>query len=123
MSFTGLVSGTQLSLLPPGSRTRAVGGNMEFTTIKPPSPPFQEITWRFQGSLVITRLSGSDTFGSGYSGRVHLDTLTGSLELQNLTLQDSGEYTVSIRPEGGAEFSGKTNLTVLRECLLYLISI
>ncbi|XP_062395022.1 carcinoembryonic antigen-related cell adhesion molecule 5-like isoform X2 [Sardina pilchardus] len=120
--LTGLGSGQQRSLLPVGSTKRAVGDTMKFNTVNPPVPGFTEIAWRFQGSPVITHLGGSDTFGSNYSGRVQLDTRTGSLELHNLTLQDSGEYTITIRLAGGAELSGRTNLTVLNPVSLSIVA-
>ncbi|XP_031432747.1 carcinoembryonic antigen-related cell adhesion molecule 8-like isoform X2 [Clupea harengus] len=86
---------------------------MKFT-INRPSAPFKEISWRFKSVPVITSMGGENiTFGPGYPGRVRLNATTGSLELLNLTLEDSGLYTVTTRLGGGTELSGQTALTVL----------
>ncbi|KAG5270930.1 hypothetical protein AALO_G00173950 [Alosa alosa] len=106
--------GQQQSLLPSEPTIGAVGENVTFTTINRPSSSFKEISWRFQSIPIIASAGANNiTFGSNYSGRVQLDTLTGSLELHNLTLQDSGEYTITIRLAGGAELSGRRLLKVL----------
>ena len=90
---------------------------MKFT-INRPSAPFKEISWRFKSVPVITSMGGENiTFGPGYPGRVRLNATTGSLELLNLTLEDSGLYTVTTRLGGGTELSGQTALTVLGEWL------
>ncbi|XP_041962144.1 carcinoembryonic antigen-related cell adhesion molecule 6-like isoform X3 [Alosa sapidissima] len=120
--LTGLSSGQQRSLLIDGSTKRPVGDTMQFFIVNPPSPPYTEISWSFQGSPVITHLEGSDTFGSNYSGRVQLDGLTGSLKLHNLTLQDSGEYIVTIKMSGGTEFSGRMNLTALNPVSVSIVA-
>ncbi|AWO96337.1 putative carcinoembryonic antigen-related cell adhesion molecule 5-like [Scophthalmus maximus] len=49
---------------------------------------------------------------SGAVAGITLDRATGGLELRNLVLEDSGEYTVTIIPHEGPQKQGKTTLTV-----------
>ncbi|KAL2084149.1 hypothetical protein ACEWY4_019667 [Coilia grayii] len=84
---------------------------MTFTPVKVTSAT--EVVWRFQGNLVASHQGGSDTFGTGYAGRVHINAATSSLELRNLTLKDNGEYTVTMKTATGLENREETKLTVL----------
>ncbi|XP_054638049.1 carcinoembryonic antigen-related cell adhesion molecule 5 [Dunckerocampus dactyliophorus] len=101
---------TAQGILPPGPLSGAVSGTVTFTTtLEPPARPFLSVSWTFKGANIITSTS-SDIIGSGYEGRITLDRSTGSLVLTQLTIADSGEYLVTITPDGGLQMpvSGAT---------------
>uniref|UniRef100_A0A672J0U3 Ig-like domain-containing protein n=1 Tax=Salarias fasciatus TaxID=181472 RepID=A0A672J0U3_SALFA len=94
-------------ILPQGPVSGAVAGTVRLTTtVTPPVKPFLSVSWSFREANVITSTSKNVT-GPQYAGRIFLDRATGSLELRNLGLEDSGEYTVNIIPDGG-----KTNVSI-----------
>lgn len=99
-------------ILPTGPLSGAVAGTVKFTTtLRPPEKPFLSVSWRFNGVNIISSTSINIT-DPGYAGRISLDRATGSLELRNLALEDSGEYTITITPDAGLPKQGRTNLTV-----------
>uniref|UniRef100_A0A672J3B8 Ig-like domain-containing protein n=1 Tax=Salarias fasciatus TaxID=181472 RepID=A0A672J3B8_SALFA len=101
-----------LGILPQGPVSGAVAGTVRLTTtVTPPVKPFLSVSWSFREANVITSTSKNVT-GPQYAGRIFLDRATGSLELRNLGLEDSGEYTVNIIPDGGLQQQGKTILNV-----------
>ncbi|XP_028678858.2 uncharacterized protein LOC114667649 [Erpetoichthys calabaricus] len=62
-------------------------------------PPFvaEEGTWALNSKVLLLWKGPNITFyQAGYTGRVVLDTITGSLVLHSLTVDDSGEYNVTI---------------------------
>ncbi|KAI1886253.1 hypothetical protein AGOR_G00212090 [Albula goreensis] len=95
---TGLCSGH--AVLPPGPVNGAVGGNVTFNTIISSEGPIPTIIWNFDGgsgsALVISVSSGVANEGPGYEGRVSVNSFTGSLELKQITLGDTGTYTVTL---------------------------
>lgn len=95
-----------------GPLYRAVGENVEFKLNTPPSQPPTSITWRYTGSLIINVVENGQETGNAYKGRIVLSRSTASFELQNLSLNDSGEYTLTISTDG-VSGEGKTLLTVL----------
>ncbi|CAJ1062597.1 titin [Xyrichtys novacula] len=99
-------------ILPAGPLSGAVGGKVMFTTtLRPPESPFLSVSWNFKGVNIITSTSTNIT-EPGHVNRIFLDRATGSLELRNLVLEDSGEYTVTIIPDGGLQKQGKITLNV-----------
>ncbi|KAM7383233.1 hypothetical protein PAMP_002903 [Pampus punctatissimus] len=99
-------------ILPPGPLSGAVAGTVTFTTsLRPPESPFLSVSWSFRGVNIITSTSANLT-EPGYANRISLNRATGSLELRNLVLEDSGEYTITIIPDGGLQKQGKRTLTV-----------
>ncbi|KAM7421161.1 hypothetical protein PAMA_015359 [Pampus argenteus] len=99
-------------ILPPGPLSGAVAGKVTFTTsLRSPESPFLSVSWSFRGVNIITSTSANLT-EPGYANRISLDRATGSLELRNLVLEDSGEYTITIIPDGGLQKQGKRTLTV-----------
>lgn len=97
----------------PDSLTAAAAGTTTFNpTLAAPERPFLIVAWRFAGKNIIT--SGDvNTTGATYAGRITLFRSTGSLELRNLTLGDSGKYAVTIIPNGAAALKGSCDLNVL----------
>uniref|UniRef100_A0A3P9HHM7 Ig-like domain-containing protein n=1 Tax=Oryzias latipes TaxID=8090 RepID=A0A3P9HHM7_ORYLA len=100
------------NILPPGPLSGAVADTVVFsTTLRPPASPFLSISWTFKGVNIITSTS-TNIIDPGYANRITLDRATGSLELRNLVLQDGGEYTLTITPDGGLQMQGRIVLNV-----------
>ncbi|KAG9337731.1 hypothetical protein JZ751_028228, partial [Albula glossodonta] len=112
--LTGLCSSQ--NVLPPGPVNGAVGGSVMFNTDIGSAGPFIAISWSFNGGsgsvLVATVAPGGTTPGPGYEDRISVNTITGSLELKQLTLGDTGTYTVSMVTNSGGQLSGVTSLNV-----------
>ncbi|XP_050932354.1 carcinoembryonic antigen-related cell adhesion molecule 1 [Lates calcarifer] len=109
-AYLGVCAGE--AILPPGPLIGPVAGTVKFTTtLVPPESPFIFISWSFKGANIIT-FSTSDITAPGYANRTTLDRATGALELRDLVLGDSGEYTVTIIPDGGLQKQGNTTLNV-----------
>ncbi|XP_056142090.1 carcinoembryonic antigen-related cell adhesion molecule 1-like [Lampris incognitus] len=99
-------------ILPPGPLSGAVGGSVKFTTtLSPPARPFASVSWNFKRVNIITS-SSTNVTEPGHTNRITLDRSTGSLELRNLVLSDSGEYSVSIIPNAGSQMQGAIILNV-----------
>ncbi|KAF3839302.1 hypothetical protein F7725_018019 [Dissostichus mawsoni] len=82
-----------------------------FTTTLTPGTPFQIVLWKF-GSKEIFTFFEINFPTPEYEGRITFFMSTGSLELRNLALTDSGEYSVNILLPGGPPQSGITRLDV-----------
>ncbi|XP_073340700.1 cell adhesion molecule CEACAM5-like [Pagrus major] len=107
--ISGLTKGA--GVLPDGPLNAAVGETVMFTITPTPSEKPFTIAWTFRDRNIIT-FRGENTTGPEYEGRITLFISTGSLELRNLTCDDSGEYTVVILPQTGAQIVGSTTLKV-----------
>ncbi|XP_047191968.1 carcinoembryonic antigen-related cell adhesion molecule 5-like isoform X4 [Scophthalmus maximus] len=99
----------------PDILTAAVGGTVMFTTtVTQPEQPFMVVTWSFTDihgtNINIITSTSVNTTGSAYTGRVTLFRSTGSLELSNLAISDSGEYRVTLIPLGGSQQKGSCKL-------------
>lgn len=84
---------------------------MFITNLSPPAQPFIRISWSVGGANIIIS-SSDDSIGPGYGDRITLNKTTGSLELRNLTLADSGEYRVAITTATAETINGSTELVV-----------
>ncbi|XP_075965774.1 cell adhesion molecule CEACAM5-like [Anarhichas minor] len=110
MAISGLTKGA--GVLPDGPLTKAVGETVMFTTTLTPSEtPFQLMIWNFGDKNIIVYNTNNLTTPE-YEGRITLFISTGSLELRNLTHNDSGEYSVTIIPAGALAEEGTTRLDV-----------
>uniref|UniRef100_A0A3Q2XWI0 Ig-like domain-containing protein n=1 Tax=Hippocampus comes TaxID=109280 RepID=A0A3Q2XWI0_HIPCM len=79
-------------------------GSVTFSTaLRPPERPFLSVSWTFKGTNVITSTANGDLPGDGYGNRISLDRTTGSLQLRGLTAADSGEYVVTVIPQGESQ--------------------
>ena len=107
-------------MLPDGPLNATLGGTVMFnTTLTPQEKPFTTIGWTFGRRNIITFNNGNTT-APEYEGRITLFMSTGSLELRNLALSDSGEYTVVIFPQTGTIMEGSTTLNVDGEQIFML---
>lgn len=124
--FAGLCKGA--GLLPNGPLNVSVGGTIVFTTtLSPTEVSIETIDWRVNETTYITFSNEtSNVTEPEYEGRVSLLPTTGSLELRNVTLSDTGLYQVYIVPRNGRILTGSTSLQVygehLAECNGYPVS-
>ncbi|KAK1895096.1 Carcinoembryonic antigen-related cell adhesion molecule 5 [Dissostichus eleginoides] len=107
--ISGLTEGA--GVLPDGPLNAAVGGKVMFTTTLTPGTTFQSVNWKF-GAKDIFAWNVNNFPAPEYEGRITFFMSTGSLELRNLAIADSGEYTVIILLPGGPPQSGITRLNV-----------
>ncbi|XP_062279410.1 carcinoembryonic antigen-related cell adhesion molecule 5-like isoform X2 [Scomber scombrus] len=115
VTFTGLTKGTGVL---PDELTAAVGGEVMFTTtVTPPETPFVAVTWTFASETIlrpiITYTSSVNNTAPEYEGRIIHYRSTGSLKLMDLTLNDIGEYRVTIISAEVEQFLGSTELKIL----------
>uniref|UniRef100_A0A667ZR09 Ig-like domain-containing protein n=1 Tax=Myripristis murdjan TaxID=586833 RepID=A0A667ZR09_9TELE len=100
----------------PNNLNGAVGGSVFFTTtVTPPEKPFLVVAWSFNsgsGDRNVITSTTSDVIGPGYENRITLDRSTGFLELRNLTMNDTGEYSTVVTPDGGELMSGACRLEI-----------
>ncbi|XP_062395716.1 carcinoembryonic antigen-related cell adhesion molecule 1-like [Sardina pilchardus] len=95
----------------------AVGENVAFQLINYPSQPPQAISWEFRGHREVTiflSIGHVELPHSEYAARISVNKATASLELRNLTLNDTGEYTLSITISG-VQQRGTTSLGVFEK--------
>ncbi|XP_067093958.1 carcinoembryonic antigen-related cell adhesion molecule 2 [Osmerus mordax] len=94
----------------------AVEGNVTFTTtLTPTNTPQFTISWSVNGTNILTFANNANKVSPAYQGRVTLDNFTGSLELRNLALNDSGTYSVSIVTQDITTLQGSMELHVLEQ--------
>ncbi|XP_029306952.1 carcinoembryonic antigen-related cell adhesion molecule 1-like [Cottoperca gobio] len=111
VAFTGLTKAA--GVLPDGPLNAAVGETVTFsTTLTPQGTQIISVNWKF-GTKVIFTFNGVNITAPEYEGRITYFMSTGSLELRNVVLNDSGEYTVSIFLFGESPKPGNTRLDVL----------
>ncbi|KAK1895499.1 Carcinoembryonic antigen-related cell adhesion molecule 1 [Dissostichus eleginoides] len=89
----------------------AVGGKVMFTTTLTPGTTFVVVNWKFGAKEIFTFFESNRT-APEYEGRITFFMSTGSLELRNLALTDSGEYSVTILITEAGSQTGITRLDV-----------
>ncbi|XP_039550222.1 carcinoembryonic antigen-related cell adhesion molecule 20-like isoform X3 [Pimephales promelas] len=93
-----------------------VGKSVKLAPDNPPSSTsIRRTEWSFTTKFIMTAESGVTTISDAYKGRVKFDINTQSLELQNLTLGDSGKYGLSVITNAGGIFTGETSLQVFEK--------
>ena len=113
-------------MLSDGPLNAAVGGTVIFNiTLTPPEKPFLGVIWSViinnTERSIITSTS-SNAIGPEYEGRITLYRSNGSLELRDLTLNDSGKYRGSIITDGGDQIIGFTELKIFGEQMFHMSS-
>ncbi|XP_036071846.1 carcinoembryonic antigen-related cell adhesion molecule 5-like [Oryzias melastigma] len=90
-------------ILPDGPLNAPVGGSVMFTTsLTEADGPFLGVTWSFNTTFfIISYQSGSSLIPPAYQDRITFFPSTASLELKYLTLDDGGEYSVTVFPDRG----------------------
>ncbi|KAG7475780.1 carcinoembryonic antigen-related cell adhesion molecule 5-like [Solea senegalensis] len=76
------------------------GGKVMFAPVMIPAGepvmPFRAVIWKFELFNIITSLRDLNNTEPQYEGRITLFRSNGSLELRNLTLNDTGTYDITI---------------------------
>ncbi|XP_077951149.1 cell adhesion molecule CEACAM2-like isoform X2 [Gasterosteus aculeatus] len=111
MAMSGLTKGAGVL---PGPLNAAVGETVMFsTTLTPPEIPFLTVRWRFGEKVILDyNTTSANIPHPEYEGRITLFISTGSLELRNVTSNDSGQYSVIIITGAGQIQDGNTELGV-----------
>uniref|UniRef100_A0AAQ4S582 Ig-like domain-containing protein n=1 Tax=Gasterosteus aculeatus aculeatus TaxID=481459 RepID=A0AAQ4S582_GASAC len=121
MSPPGLTKGA--GVLPDSPLNAAVGETVMFsTTLTPPETPFLTVRWRFGEKVILDYNTTSGNIPHPeYEGRITLFISTGSLELRNVTPNDSGQYIVIIITGAGQIQDGNTELGVHGEDISFVV--
>ncbi|KAK2830922.1 hypothetical protein Q5P01_018853 [Channa striata] len=104
-------------ILPHGPLDAIVGRNVTFTTLVS-NPVYAFIIWNFNNGEdqvhVATVSQGGLKVNAPYAGRVALNQTNGCLSLSSVTLEDSGDYGISIISSDGDTKTGDIKLRVLK---------
>uniref|UniRef100_A0A3B3RB76 Immunoglobulin domain-containing protein n=1 Tax=Paramormyrops kingsleyae TaxID=1676925 RepID=A0A3B3RB76_9TELE len=77
-----------------------VGDSVQFLVSTDSHNGFLFISWTVNGSTILTFDGTNIITAPVYNERINFDITTGSLELKNLTLHDSGTYQLQIVAAG-----------------------
>lgn len=81
------------------------------TTVTAQEAPFILIDWKFNDNTIIY-FNEKTNVKPGYEGKANISMYTGSLELRNLAVTDTGQYRVIITQRGQSSQEGATTLNV-----------
>lgn len=99
-------------MLPNDSLNASLGASITFSpTLPPQEVPFLLIDWKFNGKTIIF-FNVMTTITPGYEDKANISLSTGSLELRNLALNDSGQYRVIISSKQQPTQEGAATLNV-----------
>ncbi|KAL4594073.1 carcinoembryonic antigen-related cell adhesion molecule 1-like isoform X4 [Arapaima gigas] len=89
--------GSELSVdVRPPART--VGSSVLFTvSLNPPAESLYYVQWLVNTTNIITYLNGQNITNPLYTERIAFNSSTGSVELKNLTVTDTGIYGVNVQ--------------------------
>ncbi|TRY95584.1 hypothetical protein DNTS_018366 [Danionella cerebrum] len=100
----------------PAETNGEVGGSVTFTPENLPSTEIAIIAWQAETlagkSNIVSGSPDSPVISPGYTDRVVFDKNSLSLELLNLTPNDSGTYTFTVTSSGGSDLDARTSLNV-----------
>ncbi|MEQ2242588.1 hypothetical protein ILYODFUR_037376, partial [Ilyodon furcidens] len=102
-------------MLPNDHLNASVGGSVIFVTnLNPTDGPFLLVAWYFgtDNNPIVSSQPTVNMTAPEYDGRITLFSSTGSLELRNLKVSDSGEYRVTIISIEGLRWTGFTRLDI-----------
>ncbi|XP_039475465.1 carcinoembryonic antigen-related cell adhesion molecule 1-like [Oreochromis aureus] len=121
-TVSGLIKGADV--LPDGPLKAAVGETVMFTTtLTPTETPFLSVAWKLNISKhIITSTNSVNNTGPEYEGRITLFPSTGSLALRSLTLNDIGEYSLSILQADATNHVGRTSLMIYKKVSNVLVT-
>uniref|UniRef100_A0A8C5FRL6 Ig-like domain-containing protein n=2 Tax=Gadus morhua TaxID=8049 RepID=A0A8C5FRL6_GADMO len=101
-----------------GSLTGVTGGrttfetNLSLTDQNTTGPPFRSIVWLFNLNNIVLYTPAGSLVSPAYRKRISLNTTSGWLDLWDLTVGDSGAYTVDITTHTDQQLNGSTGLNV-----------
>lgn len=119
MSPPGLTKGA--GVLSDGPLNAAVGETVMFNPTLTSSETLFEVSWIFGDNIIIEyNTYAPNNTDPEYEGRITLFISTGSLELRNVTSNDSGQYSVFLT--GAAQIEdGSTELGVHGENISHVV--
>lgn len=97
-------------MLPYDSLNASLGATVTFSLTLSPQE-FVVIDWKFNDET-IGFFNNIIWIAPGYEDKVNISLSTGSLELRNLTVNDSGQYRVIISPPQQGAQEGAATLNV-----------
>lgn len=97
-------------MLPYDSLNASLGATVTFSTTLPPQE-FAVIDWKFNDKTIVF-FNNIIQITPGYEDKVNISLSIGSLELRNLTVNDSGQYRVIVSPRNQSTQEGAATLNV-----------
>ncbi|XP_035768931.1 carcinoembryonic antigen-related cell adhesion molecule 1-like [Neolamprologus brichardi] len=120
-SISGFTEGA--GVLPDDHLNATVGETAMFTTtLSQTEKPLQSVNWNVNFTTdIVYMINSEETIEPEYEGRITFFPSTASLELRSLTLDDNGEYTVTIVQDGKIQ-NGRTTLLIYEKVSNVLVN-